>query len=371
MRSVYFFAGGGTGGHLYPALAITQEIARLDPGARCEFLCSDRPLDAQILSAAGASWHALPARPPGLRPGAFARFVISWGPSVRTVRRRLSEALDQGGSVKLVAMGGFVAAPAAQGARVTGIPVMLVNLDAVPGRANRWIAKRAAVRISAAEGEHVPPDWRRIPPIVRREAVACAGRAECRVRAGLQPELKTLFVTGGSQGAGSINELMIALLRREPALLAGWQVLHQTGGRGSQAVRDAYAAAGVPSRVEEFWSDMGSAWGAADAAISRCGAGAVGEVWANRVPTLFLPYPYHKDQHQRFNALPLERAGGAWIVEDRIDPARTLDNDGAERLRGLLGDEQRRQAMRTALASLGPADGARRAAEALVAPFGR
>jgi UDP-N-acetylglucosamine:LPS N-acetylglucosamine transferase len=112
---------------------------------------------------------------------------------------------------------------------------------------------------------------------------------------------------------------------------------------------------------------MGQAWGAADLAVSRAGAGSVAEAWANRVPTLFLPYPYHKDQHQRFNAAPLVDAGGAVLADDLIDPARNVAGAGKTLLE-LMASPDRRSSLRAALTRLGPADGADRIAAALCEP---
>lgn len=374
-QNVYLFAGGGTGGHLYPGLAIAAELRKIDPSCRCVFLCSDRAIDAKILDAEGVERVALPAKPPTVRPAGLVRFIASWGRSIRAARgvmtRVRDEARASGAEARLVlaAMGGFVAAPAVQAARAERVPVVLVNLDAVPGKANRWIAKHAAVRLSATgpagEGSLVPSVWEAIAPIVRESVIAREPREACRARLGLDPSNPALFVTGGSQGAGSINALMLALARERGAALRGWQVFHQCGSSGEEELRSAYAAAGIGARVVPFWNDMASGWGAAELAVSRCGAGAVAEVWANAVPTVFLPYPYHKDEHQRINALPLERAGGAEIVRDEIDAAKNLAAAGAG-IAALLGDSARRESMRAALRGLGPANGAAAAAQRLL-----
>jgi UDP-N-acetylglucosamine--N-acetylmuramyl-(pentapeptide) pyrophosphoryl-undecaprenol N-acetylglucosamine transferase len=364
----FVFAGGGTGGHLFPGLAIAEEILKRKPGARCVFLCSDRAIDAQILGAArlegrAVEFRALPAKPVSLRPKGLLAFARSWGPSVRATRALIRTA---GGPVNIISMGGFVAAPAVQGARAEKAAVTLVNLDAVPGKANRWIARRAA-RIFTA----VPPSrkwgakpWVEVPPIVRQAALAGRPASDCRLGLGLDPAMRTLLVTGASQGAGSINQMMAAFVKADASRLAEWQVIHQTGREGVEEMRAAYAGAGIPARVEPFFETMGLAWGAADLAVSRAGAGSVAEAWANRIPTIFMPYPYHKDQHQRFNALPLERAGGALVVTDHIEPGANLSAAGAE-LAACLANADRRKAMRAALVGLGPADGAARVAAAL------
>ncbi len=362
MSRVILFAGGGTGGHIFPALAIAQQ---LDPGTRRVFVCSDRPLDAEILKKEGAAFCVVPAKPFGVRPRGLVRFLRSWGPSIRASRAIIREQRASGADVTVVAMGGFVAAPVAQAARAERIPVILVNMDTVPGKANRWIARRAARIVTSAPVPGVT--WERVPPIVRAAARAEGNTAQCRARLGLDPGLNTLLVTGASQGARSINRMLIRLAREEPAALAGWQVIHQTGAGEDGEVRDAYAAARVPALVRPFFDTMGLAWGAADLAVSRAGAGSVAEAWANGVPTLFMPYPYHKDQHQRFNAAPLVEAGAGVLEQDRVDPAANAP--GAQRtLVELLSDPDRRDAMRRALAGLGPADGARRIAAMLDNP---
>ncbi|MCE7974670.1 MAG: UDP-N-acetylglucosamine--N-acetylmuramyl-(pentapeptide) pyrophosphoryl-undecaprenol N-acetylglucosamine transferase [Leptolyngbya sp. PLA1] len=361
--STIFFAGGGTGGHIFPAVAIAEQILKTHPDARCIFLCSERPLDAEILRAqsiAGraAEFQAIPAQPFGVRPRALLKFLRTWGGSIRASRELIRDARARG-PVVMVAMGGFVAAPAAQAARVERVPTLLVNLDAVPGLANRWIARFASRVVTSAP---VPGRaWRAVPPIVREGALRRGSPAECRHALGLDTSRPVLLVTGASQGASSINRFMQAFAAGSARPLAGWQVIHQTGKTDAAECREAYAAAGVPARVQPFFDEMGACWGAAEAAVSRAGAGSVAEVWASGVPTIFLPYPYHRDQHQRFNAAPLERAGGALICTDLIDPARNLDTLGPL-LADLLSNPERRKALREGLASLGPADGAARCA---------
>ncbi len=359
---VIVFAGGGTGGHLYPALAIAEQLRELDPRTRCVFLCSPRPIDAKILADESAEFHVIPAQPLGLHPSRLFRFLRSWRPAVQASRRSLRE-LTREGAVHVVAMGGFVAAPVVQAARAERLPVTLVNLDAVPGKANRWIALRAD-RILDAASSGAWPRATTIRPIVRRAAVAGQSKEECRASLGLAPDTPTLFITGGSQGARTINDLMTLLLRDQRSMFAGWQVYHQTGPpRHSEAdMQRAYDEAppgggGVPARAVEFCRTMGLAWGAADLSIARCGAGAVAEVWANAVPAVFLPYPFHRDHHQQRNAQPLVDAGGALLFRDWVNSPKTASEVGPA-LRMLLTDRARRNSMRAALQRLGPADGA-------------
>lgn len=382
---VIVFAGGGTGGHLYPGIAVAEEIrARAGLAGRvtkCMFVCSDRPLDAEILGKAGEEFIASPAKPLAMRPRGLARFLRTWGRAVRDARAVLRSAKQHAGDerVVVVAMGGFVAAPVAQAARVEKVPVVLVNLDAVPGKANRlvaWLAQRATfgsvVTTIPVKGP-VGASWPTVGPIVREAARATGGQRACRERLALHADVPVLMVTGGSQGAKSINTMMTALAASERELFSGWQVLHQCGKGEVDAVRNGYIESGMSASrvmVREFSDRMGDWWGAADVAVSRAGAGSVAEAWANRVATVFLPYPFHKDEHQRWNAEPLERAGAALLAKDHVDAAKNV-KAGGELIARLMRDDAARESMQEALGRLGPSDGAAEVASRVMEIAGR
>lgn len=382
------YAGGGTGGHIFPALAVCERVRELMPEACSRFLCSTRAIDARVLGGAkvdGASVEFAPihAFPAGARPMALYRFMSHWGMSVRESRAHLRE-LRARGTVAVAGFGGFVAAPVVQAARVEGVPVLMVNLDAVPGKANLWIEKRVngirgrggdARIVTSAEVGPGHPSWTRVGPIVRKAGLAPGDAAYCRRELGLDPGTRTLMITGGSQGAQSINDLVRALVEEDRSAFEGWQVVHQCGGSvaGGEGrkdadlatpLREAYARAGVRARVEPFFDAMGLLWGAADLCVSRAGAGAVAEAWANRVATAFMPYPYHKDQHQRVNAKALVDAGGALLATDAIDAKKNVEGAGRA-ISGLMRDDAARAAMREGMERLGPADGAQRVATML------
>ena len=186
---------------------------------------------------------------------------------------------------------------------------------------------------------------------LRRSAVGPADHARARQSLGLDPNREMLLVTGGSQGAQSINRLMVQLVDkpRVQAAMKNWQVLHLAGDRAVKdgdeaALRAAYSRSGVPATIQAFCDQMGSAWSAATVAISRAGAGSVAEAWANATPTIFLPYPYHKDQHQKLNAQELVNLNGAMLFDDRVEPAANVQQI-EEPLIGLMADFSRRQDM--------------------------
>ncbi len=359
------FMGGGSGGHLYPALAIAEAITRERTGARCVYLCSAKPIDAEILSKEQAEHMPIPAAPASLRPRGAMRLVRSWGPSVRAARAVLKELKNAGFDVRPVAMGGYVAAPCVQAARAERLPVLMVNLDAVPGLANRYIARKADRVVTAAPVRG--RGWEQIPPIVRSTALPSRPPAECRESFGLDPHRRTLLVTGGSQGARSIGDLVAAFAREKPDALADWQILHQTGAGGPARYEELYADLGIPAVVVDYIDRMGDAWGAADLAISRAGAGSVAEAWGARVPTLFMPYPHHRDQHQAHNAAPLVECGGALILDDHVDARANLDAH-LDTLVEQLASPERLAVMREAMAGLPAPDGADRVARIVLGP---
>lgn len=378
LTSTLIFAGGGSGGHIYPGLAIAEQIQTLaatEPAARarCLFVCSDRPLDQKILKDAQAEFEISPAKPVRSSVKGMLAFASGWTKSVWHAKRVIKQCRKTG-PVHVVAMGGFVSAPFVHAARKAKCPVTMVNLDSVPGKANRWIAPRVAMIFSAAP---VPDEfkprtqafWMDVPPIVRAQARSSLSRAEARSALGLDPGRPVLMVTGGSQGLRSVNEFVTAFAGSPAGARSlaqhRWQVLHQTGKNLDQAAADAYRAAGIDAKVVPFTDQMGLWWTSADLAICTAGAGNVAEIWCNKTPALLLPYPHHKDQHQKYNAAALEKAGGVVVGVDRITPADNLQQNAAT-LEELLATPARRDQMRAALEKLGQADGAERIARALL-----
>ncbi len=365
------FAGGGSGGHVFPALAIRERVLAARADARTIVVCSEKEIDRRILEQASGGadkidFRPIPARPFSLRPLGLLRLARNWGKCVREARALIRE-LRTDFDVRICAVGGYVSAPVVQAARVEGAPVTLVNLDAAPGLANRWAARHAERVFTAARLDRERTGWELIRPVVRSAAFAPGDAAACRKQLELEAEGRTLVVLGGSQGARTVNLGMLELARREPGWMRGMQILHQTGGGFAEAddLAEVYEKAGVHARIVEFVEHVGAAWGAADAVVSRAGAGSVAEAWANATPTVFLPYPFHKDEHQRRNAGVLEEAGGAVVLRDAVDPLTNAETlDGA--LERILSDPNERGRMARALRGLGSADGADRIAEALV-----
>lgn len=309
-------AGGGSGGHISPGLAIAEA---LDGQALTHFICSARPVDQAMLEHSGRPFTTVTARPPSVHPISAARFVRAHLHSCRTIRRCIETLRIDA----VILMGGFVSVPAASAARRLRIPTLLLNLDCVPGRANRWLAPRVT-RCLAAVPTVTPFCDEIVGMPIRRAAVPPGDQAHCRRELGLDPDRPVLLVTGASQGAGTINALVPACARDHRALFDGWQVWHLSGVSGETPVTRAWHDAGIDATVEPFRHDMGLAWGAADLVISRAGAGSLAEIQAAGVPAIVLPYPHHRDRHQWHNARDAVAAGAVVLVEDHSDLDRTL-----------------------------------------------
>ena len=320
-------AGGGSGGHISPGLAIAEALRRADPSITCLFASSDRRIDADMLNVAGEQAIPLPARPPSLRPANLWSFLKGMQASDRIV----SQVLHQKRVDAVVLLGGFVAAPVARAAKRAGVPTLLVNLDRVPGRANRWMRPRVNGVVSAVTT--VAPFAEAVTGMPVRAAAAPPGDpAYCREILGLPKNDPVLVITGASQGATTINTILPALFRDHPRLAARWQILHLSGPSNAAPVRLAWEGNEHQVTVLEFCHHMGAIWGAADLVVSRAGACSVAEIEHAGVPAVYLPYPHHRDQHQRRNAEPAVEAGAAWLVEDSADRAAT-----AKHLLSVLG----------------------------------
>ncbi len=356
------FAGGGSGGHIAPGLAIAERLREIDPATKCLFACSQREIDRIMLEEAGEEYYPLAMRPPTKSPWGLWRFIRSYGAS----RHCVSLLIKKQKISLVVGMGGFVAAPALSAANMTNIPTVLINLDDPPGKANRYAARFCGHIWSAIELPDHPTFAERVVGMPLRTRSFSPGDSQsCKAALGLDPHFPVLFVTGASQGASSINNFMMGLAKTQPRIFEGWQVYHLAGRGAVDEMTAGYAEAGIAAVVESFRHEMGVAWGAADFALSRAGAGSVAEVAANAVPTLFLPYPHHRDNHQRRNANPLVALGGAIVETDRIEPEKNLELVGPI-LQQMLADAPRRAAMRRAMLENPAPDAARHIAHLLV-----
>jgi UDP-N-acetylglucosamine--N-acetylmuramyl-(pentapeptide) pyrophosphoryl-undecaprenol N-acetylglucosamine transferase len=308
-------AGGGTGGHVTPALALGEALRAR--GAELVFLGAERGIERRLVPEAGFELVLLDARPViGRSLAERAGALLALARATRAARRLLRSRHVQ----LVVSVGGYASVPAGLAAALTRTPLALVNTDAVPGAANRLLARFATRVFAGFAGTlaALPPGSARRAvvagvPLRRalRERFASAASAAC-AGASRPPHL---FVFGGSLGARQINELMIELAK--PLAEAGIEIVHQTGEADRERVAAAYSAAGARAEVVAFERDMPSRYAWADLVVCRAGAMSVAELALAGRAALLVPLAHVGGGEQFANARELERVGGARVLESR------------------------------------------------------
>ncbi len=373
-------AGGGTAGHVNPLLALAAELRRRDPETVITVLGTAAGLEARLVPEQGYPLALVPKVPLPRRPSAD---VLRLPGRLRDAVRAAEKAIEELKADVVVGFGGYVATPAYIAARRQGVPVVVHEQNARPGLANRVGARRAAAvavtfpgtRLRGPGGAVVTglPLRPAIADLVKaREADARGARLAGAAALGLDPDLTTVLVTGGSLGAQRVNDTV----SRSAAELvaAGAQVLHLTGAGKADAVREALegVADEVVQRyhVREYLERIDQAYAACDVVVARSGAGTVGELAALGIPAVYVPLPVGNGE-QRLNASSvIDGGGGILVTDDAFTPAWVVEN-----LVPLVADADRLAAMGRAAAEHGVRDGAARLAdlvEAAVAdPAGR
>lgn len=339
-----FFAGGGTGGHLYPALAVAEQIQKIAPDSQITFFCSGRAVDARVLSPTGYDFLPLPAQGLGLSPRQFARFYAGFIKSYYFVKHILS--LEKENAV-VVGTGGFVCAPVVFAARALKIPVYLINVDIVPGKANRLLGRlsqKVFVQFEATAG-CFKPGKAVITGCPLRSGFEYPDRMAAITKLHLDPDKKTVLITGASSGSRDINDAILKILPQFERFAEGWQIVHLTGQANFQDVVSKTKNCPIHYSPVEYYDDMPNLYAAADLIVGRSGAVSVAEYAASGKPSICIPYPYHKDNHQFLNAEQLTRHGGAVVAaQDLKNPARFVEC--LERLLvELMNDDKRRAKM--------------------------
>ena len=358
------FAGGGTGGHLYPGLSVAQALKKIYPAARPLFLCTQRDIDRIILEPTGFPFITQPIVPPLTTVPGLLKFWKSWRETKDLVRQHIRKERP----AAILGLGGYAAGVAVKYCATHKIPAAILNQDVIPGKANQYLMRYVSTVCCQFEQtrEHVSAEHReKIKTTgcpIRPEILNLPNRADASRRLELDPNLQTLVITGASQGAQTVNAAILAVL--SDLKLQGWQILHLAGRELAVAVRDAYRNLQTSPvvRVIDFTPEMADVWAVADLAIARSGASTCAELCACGLPSILMPYPFHKDLHQRANAKVLADAGAAILLDDEKDPKKN-----AAKLRPalepLLYDATKRRAMAEAAKKLARPDAALRVAQ--------
>ena len=336
-----------------PGMAVAERLLELDPSVKVLFLGSGRPVERRLLGRGG--YELIEVRsvsmPRSLRQ--LVRLPVDLPLGLWTARRVFAQRQPDA----LVALGGYAAVLPALWAAWRGDPIMVLEQNSIPGRANRLVSRWAC---EVAVQWDVATDHFRFPERVsvlgnpvRREAMAIARDEACR-RSGLSADKRTLLVLGGSQGAVAVNELVFAALPRLAEMAGDVQILHSVGDMGYARAVAAYADSPVDVSFHRFVDDVGALYGCADLAVCRSGATTLAELTANGIPSVLIPYPYATDDHQYLNAKLLADAGAAVARrQEELSP-----ESFASLLVNLLRDDAARSAMARAARSLGRPDSA-------------
>jgi UDP-N-acetylglucosamine--N-acetylmuramyl-(pentapeptide) pyrophosphoryl-undecaprenol N-acetylglucosamine transferase len=344
------FSGGGTGGHLYPALALARALEARRPDVAPFFVGAERGIEARVLPARGLPHLLLPVE--GFRRGGGLGALAA---NVRVIRALLGGLVQLGARFRemrpalVVVTGGYAGGPAGIVAGMLGIPLVLQEQNSVPGVTIRLLSLRAReVHLAFPEAAA------RLPRPARKRARVSGNpvqppEAVDRIRAatafGIDPERPVVLVVGGSQGSRALNDAVVGLVETlgEAGLPAGGQLLWATGPLNLDAVRTAFGDAGPPPWVRPigYIEEMPLALSLAEVAVSRAGAMGTSEFLAWGIPAILVPLPTAAADHQARNAEALAEAGAAvHLREAELTPARL-----AHELRTLLADPARLAAM--------------------------
>jgi len=345
-------AGGGTGGHVIPALAIAHQLKK-QFAAEILFIGTARGIETRLVPQAGFPLELI-------RVGALKN--VSLLTRAKTMFD-LPRALWTSGRIVsdfrpdvVIGVGGYASGPAMIAAIRRRIPTLAFEPNVVPGFANRVVAR--FVSAAAVHFEETREYFRnaKVTGVPVREAFFQIPEKTYQPARSNAP---TLLVFGGSQGAHAINQAMIESLQGLQAKLPAIHIIHQTGQRDYDAVQSAYQSAGISSDVHKFIDDMPATFAQSDLLVCRSGASTVAEITAAGKPAIFIPFPRAADDHQNKNARALENAGAAVVVEEsRLEAAYLV-----ETIVSLLNDPRRLRDMSAAAKSLAHRNAVREIAE--------
>ena len=344
-------AGGGTGGHLYPGIAVARELLARYPNAQITFAGTARGIEARVIPREGLPLDLL--RSSGLKGKSLATALrgalvapVSLVDAWRIISRRQPDLV--------IGVGGYSSGPVVLMAWLRRVPTMVLEQNAVPGLTNRLLARfvrAAAVTFESTKAFFGEKGFVSGNP-VRAEFVAGSQPTEANADG---PSGVQVLVFGGSQGAHAIN---LAMVEAAPELASGsppLRLAHQTGERDVEMVRTAYGTAGFQADVQPFFYDMGRRVAAADLIVCRAGATTIAEVSAAAKPASLIPLPTATDDHQRRNAEALAAAGAAEVLLQSEATGSVL----AGRIKALARDRERRARLSAAAQRFAKPDAAK------------
>ena len=376
------FSGGGTGGHLFPGLAVARRLCQIWPNVHITFAGSGKPFEKEHVEAARFDYLALPCRALPRRPWGVIPFLAE----NLTGYRMAGDFLNRHQVGIVVGTGGYASAGMARAAVRRGIPLVLLEQNVVPGRATRWLARSAAAVCTAFEetSPHLSPRCpvrvtgnpvrHQFQALTTQEPEGDTGDAYSKRKRGTQPTAslalrvgvrsagtdsphssRSLLILGGSNGARSLNRHVPPALKTIRSKLAGWRIVHQSGPAELAATRRLYQRLQVPATVLSYITQIAQTINQSDLAVSRAGGTALAELATAGVPAILLPYPFAADDHQRKNA-DVFSAAGACLTLDERDLAGRIEDHLSSTISRLVTDEQQRNRMSNRMSRLARPD---------------
>jgi UDP-N-acetylglucosamine--N-acetylmuramyl-(pentapeptide) pyrophosphoryl-undecaprenol N-acetylglucosamine transferase len=347
-------AGGGTGGHIYPAVAVVNSLVKSGKQVEVSFVGTRRGLEGSIVPGLGYRMHHIVSRPLPARHGAGSVLSLVYA-LVGFVQSFFILIADR--PTVVIGTGGYASGPFVVAARLFGIPILMIEPNSVPGRTTMLLARlvdeialgfQESVRYFA-KGTNL-----RVTGVPTRPTLLGNTRENGISMFNLDAARKTVFVFGGSRGASSINK---AFVEAATALedRVDLQFIAQTGKADYEYVSQAVQKTGTLCRVYPYIDDIGSAYAASDLVVCRAGAGSVAEVTACGLPSILIPYPFAAGGHQEANAKLLERMGAASVIRDEDLSGERL----AEAIVSIIYDDDRMARMSGSSRELGRPDAAR------------
>ncbi|HTI52260.1 MAG TPA: undecaprenyldiphospho-muramoylpentapeptide beta-N-acetylglucosaminyltransferase [Planctomycetaceae bacterium] len=343
----YLFAGGGSGGHLTPGLALAAEWRAMHADCRIAFVGSARPIECQMVQEAGYEHRVLTVESTQLLRTQPLRFAWRNWCAYRQAKRLLQAERPRA----VIGLGGFASVPLVFAAIRHAVPTLILEQNTIPGRASRFLSRRAAaVCVTFPQSQSRLSKQAKVfvtgNPVRREIAALAMSDAGPRTSTG-----NNLLVLGGSQGASGLNQAVQRMVVESPQRWRALRFIHQTGVDRCQEIRDFYAKLELDHEVEPFFTDMARRYRESTLVISRAGATTLAELACAGCPAVLVPYPHAADNHQFHNAEHFRQAAAARIVLQTAQPEETA-RQLSQTITELLDDRPSTEAMARRMRSL-------------------
>lgn len=347
-------AGGGTGGHLFPGIAVAEEFLKRDPQSLVIFIGTKRGIEHRLLGPLGYELKEIDVE--GLKGRgvtALIKGMYAIPNSMWQSRRILADFRPD----VVIGVGGYASGPAVMTAYLMGIPTAIAEQNALAGNTNRILGKFVRkIFVTYEQSKNL---------FAARKVTVTGNPVRAAIAAGLgqtkeKKPGRRILVFGGSQGAAAINKTMVAMLPLMQKMKEQVSIVHQTGDRDLAMAKQAYEQYGIEAQVSPFIVDMVSAYQAADLIICRAGATSLAEITVAGKASILIPFPFAADDHQTLNAKAMVEGGAAAMIRESELTAEKLYSVVA----ALLGDEQKIRDMEVKSKKLGRPDAAARIVDA-------